>query len=463
MPSAFSSVPARATALGAALAVALAPAAGATEPAPWSQPAPLSSCAANSAPAVVFPHDRPNHATGPGAIVWSATTGCPGGEGARVARVGAGDLPTQAVVPGTAGGHPLAPRGPLSVSAGPRGRIVIAGRSPGAPDDALVIQGSAGEPFGVLWSIHGDPLPLALATGYLGDVALASPPAGSSDSAGLHVHVERYFADALAARPNASTWGTRSTSALAVALDYRTDALTVWAQAGSLWAHDLPASGAFQPVSRLAAVGPHVRIAALLSDDGQATVAWSEEHAGVTSVYLERSRPGVQFDRPVLLERFRDPDGLRDPAGSPRLVRLSSESVMMAWAGSAAERWVLHTAAIDFHGLGAIGTIAAPAGDALLDDLAPGPAGNALALWSEPQPGAGGAPDMGRQALFSARGFDVHPDATRFGAPEEVAPPGAHSNATLALDPASNRAVAVWQAERGTLQYAVRNPSNGAR
>ena len=35
---------------------------------------------------------------------------------------------------------------------------------------------------------------MALTTAYLGDVALASPPAAPSGASGLNVHVERFFA-----------------------------------------------------------------------------------------------------------------------------------------------------------------------------------------------------------------------------------------------------------------------------
>ncbi|MCW3018717.1 MAG: hypothetical protein JWN10_1025, partial [Solirubrobacterales bacterium] len=73
--------------LAALLAVA---AAGAT---PWSAPTALSPCRAEGAAHVVFPSDSPSHATGEGAVVWSAASGCTGGEGARVAGIGAGDAP----------------------------------------------------------------------------------------------------------------------------------------------------------------------------------------------------------------------------------------------------------------------------------------------------------------------------------------------------------------------------------
>jgi hypothetical protein len=164
----------------------------------------------------------------------------------------------------------------------------------------------------------------------------------------------------------------------------------------------------------------------------------------------------VRFGVPRLLERFHDPDGLPFPAASPSLVRLSSESVMLAWAGSAAGHWVVRTAPVDLNGVGAVGTIAAPGGDALLAGLAAGPADDALVLWTEPLPTAAGPPDMARQALFAAHGFDAYPPRTIFGEPEQVAPAPV-ADATVALDPASDRAVAVWQGEAGAIDYAIRS------
>jgi len=311
--------------------------------------------------------------------------------------------------------------------------------------------------------------PLALTTAYLGDVGIAFTPAAGHGvgTGGPGVRVERYYSNVLSSRLSAGAGAAHATSglalALALALDYRTDALTVWAQAGALYAHDLPASGASSPTQRLAHVGAHVRISALRSDDNRATVAWAEDNAGETSVYLDRSATGVRFDAPRLLERFRDPDGLSSPPGSPTLVRLSTESVMLAWAGASNGRWVVRTAAVNATGVGNANTIATPGEDALLAAFAPGPAGEALALWSEPQQTGGGSPDTSRQAIFSARGIDVSAGRTRFSAPELLAPPGPNSDATVALDPGNDAAIAAWRGEGGQVHYAIRSALAAAR
>ena len=435
---------------------------------PWSAPAVLSACPARLPARVAFPSDGPSRATGAGAIVWSAASGCPGGEGARVAAIGAGDVPGASAIPRTAAGLPIAPRGPLVASGAPHGQIVIAGSSPGAPADGLLIQGAAGGPFSALQPPEGSTAPMALATAYLGDVALASPPAPSPASptagggadrpaAGIDVHVERFFAHDFVRNAAAGAAGAGPVQALTLAIDYRSEALAVWAQGGAIYARLVPQTGAARPLQRLAPVGSHPAIAALLSDDRRAIVAWADQHGSETAVYIDRSAIGVRFGAPQLLERFRDPDGLPSPAASPSLVRLSSEGVMLAWAGSAAGHWVVRTAPVDLNGVGAPSTIAAPGGDALLADLAAGPADDALVLWTEPLPTAAGLPDMERQAIFAARGFDAHPPRTMFGEPERIAPPAPVGDATVALDPGSDRAVAVWRGEAGAIEYSIRS------
>ncbi|HEX8714622.1 MAG TPA: hypothetical protein VF706_03555, partial [Solirubrobacteraceae bacterium] len=276
---------------------------------------------------------------------------------------------------------------------------------------------------------------------------------------GAHVDVERYFAHALSpSRVVPARDG--AVQALTVSLDYRTDAIAVWRQSGALWARELPGRGGARPTQRLATVDPAPRITALISDDGRAMVAWADERAGSTSVYLDYSGPRVRFGRPRLLERFADPAGVPYPARSPLLVRLSTESVMLAWTGAQADHWVVRTAAIDFNGIGRASTISDPQGEALLSDLQPGPDGEAIALWTEPQPVSGGGLSLARQAVAAARGGDGHPDATYFGEPEQIAPPGPNADATLALDPDGGRALALWRGAGGAIEYAIRGSAS---
>jgi hypothetical protein len=425
----------------------------------WSSPAVLNPCPAGPAAQVVFPSDSPSHATGAGAIVWSDSSHCPGGEGARVAALGAGDEPLAPSTPRTAAGQPIAPRGALLAAAAPHGQVVIAGTAPSQPAGGLLIQGAAGGPFAALQPLADATAPTALATGYLGDLALAAvpadPQAGRAHTS-LSVRLERFYAHAFNRDVVARDPGSAPVQALTLAMDYRSEVLAAWTQGGAIYTRLIPNRGPARPPQRLASVGSHAQIAAVLSDDERAIVAWSEQRGSQTSVYVDRSATGVRFRTPQLLGRFTDPDGLSAPAASPSLVRLSSETVMLAWAGSESGHWVVRAASVDLNGVGAVSTIAAPGVDALLAHLAPGPADDALLLWTEPLPTAAGPPDLARQAIFAARGYDAYQARAVFGQPEQVATPAPVSDPTVAFDPASDRAVAVWRGEAAAVEYAIR-------
>jgi hypothetical protein len=200
-------------------------------------------------------------------------------------------------------------------------------------------------------------------------------------------------------------------------------------------------------------------VAALLSDDGRAIVMWSTATASRTSVYLDQSGSGVRFGAPRLLESSPAADGLAAPAGSPQLIRLSSESVMAAWAGVQEGHWVLRAAPIDQNGLRLVSTITATQGDALLGALAPGPRGEAVILWTEPATGPDGRPEPARQSLLAARGVEVAPGAAHFDPAELIAAPGPVSDPAIAIDPASDLAVAAWLGEGGSIRTSERSPT----
>ncbi len=278
------------------------------------------------------------------------------------------------------------------------------------------------------------------------------------------MRVQRYYASAFAppAQVSATEPGgdaeTDSIEALTVALDFRSDRLVVFSREGSLFARELPGKGAPHAVQRLGPSPPAgAHVAAVLSDDDRAIVAWTVRHGGQTSVYVSHSQPGVRFTEPQLLEEFADPPGLPGYVSSPQLVRLSSESVMLAWTGAVAGHWTIRAAAIDQNGVLPPSTISPAGHDSLLAGLAPGPNDEALALWSEPQPSPAGL-DLGAQAIYAARGFDGYPERVKFAVPELVAPPGPNSDATVAFDPDSDRAVTAWRTGAGALAYAVRAP-----
>lgn len=416
----------------------------------WTPASALSECGGER-PTVVFPFKEPPHASGPGAVVWNAAGSCSGGAGVRLAQLSEDDAPRPALQPHYSDGANLAAEA-LAAAPAPNGEIAILATARAGEE---VIEGRADGPFSRLALASGFAAPFAFATGWLGDFALLAPPSSGPASGAPRLHVERFFSHAFVRNQELDT-EAGSLGAVAVALDYRTDALTAWEHDGVLYAQELPGKGAPKRAQRVASVSSRITVAALLSDDYRGIIAWSEQRAGRTSVWLDQSSVGVRFGAPQLLARFSDPAGVPPPPASPRLIRLSDESVMLAWAAVAEGHWVVRTAAIDQHGVGAASTIAGQdGGDALLCGLAAGPYSEALVLWSEPQPGEDGRPDLGSQAIFAARGLDAHPRRTIFGPSEEVAAPGPNSEATVALDPTSGRALAVWR-NAGTLQYAVR-------
>jgi hypothetical protein len=410
---------------------------------PWSPPAQLSACAARAPARVIFPSDSPSHATGPGAIVWSAVASCPGGPGARVAEIGVGDTPGESAAPA------LAPAGALVAGGAPRGQLAIAGTNPRNTHEALVIQGKAGGTFSALPRLRG---PLALATGYLGDLALASGSAQGAPAPGgtaLSVSIERFFASGFSpATPlDASSAPVQD---LTAAMDYRGEVLAVWVQRGAIYTQLVRTNGTATRAQRVASVGADTHISALVSDDRRGIIAWSTQQSDETRVYLDRSALGVHFGAPELLEGFHDPHAMRAPAASPTLVRLSSESVMLAWASASNGRWVIRTTPIGLNGVGEINTIAAAGTDALLADLVAGPLDDALVLWTEPDGETG-------QTLYAAHGLNLYPPARSvFGEAELVAARAHLSGASAAFDPSNDAVVAAWQGEAGALEYSLR-------
>jgi hypothetical protein len=422
----------------------------------WSSPAVVSPCPAAGSPRVLFPQDKPNEPTGPGAIAWTPAGACAGGAGARVDQVLPGQAPGAPERPLSGTGAPLAPVGPLAAASAPHGQVLLAGGDPHQPSRALIVQGRAGGAFKVLLDGGRPPAPESISTAYLGDVAFATPaPSGAAT-----VSVERWFAntlDPVFPAPRTPRASGRPID-LTVAMDFRSDALLAWVQDGSVLVRDLPAKGPPRAPQRLGQAGSEPHVAALLSDDNRGMVMWSGRHRSSTATYLDYSATGPRFGRPNLLERDADPAGVVPPASSPLLIRLSSESVMTAWAGVEGTDWVIRTAPIDQRGLQTVSTIAAPSGDALLSALAPGPRGEAVALFTEPEAGSSGAPSRISQTLWAARGIDVAPGRTSFAQPEQVAPAGAIADASVAVEPGSDRALAAWRGPGGQIVYSLRAP-----
>lgn len=349
----------------------------------------------------------------------------------------------------------LAP--PLESAATTQGQIVIVGSSQNRPrrgSSATLIEGPANGEFAAPEPLPGHSAPIGLATAYRGDVAIASeqPDSGSGVQLRMQAWSARRFAPASSLNGHS---GPRK--ALAVALDYRTDALAVWWQDGWLWARERRVNGALGPLQRFARTGPDVQLSTLISDDNRAIVAWVDPSGDRANLYLDISAPSMRLGPGTLVERLRWRPGARLLSeGSVRLVRLSTESVLMAWTGTDAGHFVVRAAGIDLQGLRTTSTISSAGEDAQLEALATGPRGDALALWSGHPQSPAGRTD-GRRTLMSSRGVPSSRGLPRFDVPEQVAPAGSYGYASAAIDPDSDRAVAGWRAANGTIFWATRS------
>jgi hypothetical protein len=319
------------------------------------------------------------------------------------------------------------------------------------------------------------------------------------------VRTQRHYSTAVAT-PRLIPAGAGPVEAVVAALDYRAEILLVWADRGGVYARELPPAGSAGPARRLGPAGVDPEIGALLSDDGHAIVAWrslsavpgggtgppstgrvggagtSPAGAGgasptggkgaSTAIELSffETGSGATLDPGTLqqVERFRDLPGFPPPVGSLRLIRLSSEAVMLAWTGLSAGRYVVRASPVSLRrGAWAPVTISGATGphgeDAVLADLVPGPDAEALALWSAGPRLPSGGSNARRQAILAARGHYAGRGEVSFEAPEAIAPSGPNGPPSAAFDPQTGRALAAWVtlaggASAGRLAYALRAP-----
>jgi hypothetical protein len=352
-------------------------------------------------------------------------------------------------------------------------------------------------------ALGGPSTPVAAASGYLGDVAVVSaemvsrratvsrkttpprarvrartraagsakdtphsaprPVASGAHGAGwaLDLRVQRHYSSA-PRTPLVLPVGNARPWAVAVAIDFRSDVLLVWASRGAIYAREVTQAGRAEPVRRLSAVAGVPELRALYSDDGRAIVAWREQRAVAsaaqsTSIAVSISDPALRFAAPRTVERFVDLRGLVPPLGSLRLARLSSEAVMMAWTGVHAGRYVVRASPVSLRrGVWApvvisgqpSSTLSTASGSrpvqALLADLVPGPDAEAIALWTAAPRARNGALDPNRRTIAAAWGhYGGHGEA-RFAAPEAVSAPGPNGTPAAAFDPQNDMALAAW-------------------
>ncbi|HYM45249.1 MAG TPA: hypothetical protein VES65_03700 [Solirubrobacteraceae bacterium] len=435
----------------------------------WSAPRIIAECELAYGPQIAFPSESPFTPTGAGAIVWASDPspcGSPSahGLGARwgvsVAALGSTDAPKLKSTVSLRRAPNAAGVGLATVGAS-AGRVVLAAapHAFGAPASpaTVALQGLAGGPFGSPVSLSGPGLPVALTRAYLGDVAIASVVPGPA----IAVRVERYFkrgfgrVQTIPIRPGL-------VSALTATMDYRSDVLVTWQQNGAIYAHMLRASGRVDPTQRVGPSAPEPQLQAVVSDNDHGMIAWSSSEARQrsgtrTRIYLDLSSAGVRFGAPRVLASFADPQQSGRSPGSLALVRLSTENVMLAWTAVEHGSYVVRANPAVFAATRPTVRLSNPGEQSVLAGLAPGPADEAVALWRSAPRLPDGRLDQGRTALWTARTWIGEGDRLQAGPPEMIAAQGPNAAATVAVDPANDRAVAAWRtlAAPQRIEYAL--------
>jgi hypothetical protein len=425
----------------------------------WSAPTVLGGCALPPGPRVAFPSQGPAAPTGPGAIAWASSPSCDPASASSVSlSVAALGAPGRATVIRTRSLVASAAPGLASVG-GPLGRVVISAGLPGAGFARLsgrgaVLQGRATGPVGSPAPLVARDVPPALTRAYLGDVAIATVATGQA----IAVRVQRYYQHSFA-HPKLIPIPAGRVTGLTATMDYRSDVLIAWQQNGAIYAHMLRASGRSERTQRVGVSAPDPQLRALVSDNDHGMIAWSSTDAANgsqsrTRDYIALSNAGVRFTRPRLLASFVDPAraGLR--SGSLALVRLSTENVLLAWTDAEHGHYVVRAAPAVFAVTRGGALVSDPRGQSVLADLAPGPAREAVVLWSAAP--AGGALDPSRTELWAARAVIEQHSRPVVSARVRIAPAGPNFDVSVAVDPATDRAVAAWLTQGSTprIEYA---------
>ncbi len=430
----------------------------------WSRASDLASgCALSGAPQIAFPSEGPSLPSGPGAIAWLSDPAACGGRAAR----GRASVAIAALSRSERAGAPLArslpgaSTGPLAAVGTSHGRIAVAAGTltSSARAAAAVLQGRAGEVRAPALIAAGRSPSLTRA--YLSDSALATVQRSA-----IAVRVERHFSSSFSPARLIPIGPGRVTSLVAT-MDFRSDVLVAWQQDGAIYAHMLRASGRADPTQRVGPSEPYPQLQALVSDNDHGMVAWATSRAhgtgaASTRIYVDLSAAEVRFGVPRLVDSFGDPQWIGTRAGSLRLVRLSTENVMLAWTDFERGHYVVRASAAVHAGERPSTLLSDPARQTVLEDLATGPAAEALALWSCTPAGAraGGA----RTQLWTRRAYLTDHDNVAARPAEPIASPGAGSEASVAVDPANDRALAAWLTPApGRIQYVVSRGAAGYR
>jgi hypothetical protein len=450
------------------LTVALTLLASVAQAATWTAPATLSTCAPAIDPAVVFPFSMPSTRSGRGAILWlGGAPSCGGGNPAPAtldsATLHSDDQPSvpRAII----SGRRIV--GPLEAATTTAGQIVAVVGDTGIPSaglpGALFGEGFAGGALHALAPLGGPAQLVATADGYIGDADVAATITTPGGEQVIELREQRHFATSFAP-PVALDEGFAPITALAVAMDFRADSIVLWAQAGKVHAQWISNLGRAQPAQVLGPGGYAPQLAAVLSDNNHAFVMWTNEPApgvaGRTRIYLEHSGNNVVFpSRAHTLAAFTEPPAQRLTPHSIALVRVTpSEGVLAAWTLVHDGSYVVQAGGLTSTHVLPTATLEQPGADLRLAALAAGPENDVVAVLERAPRSAAGF-DATQQAILAARTVPGGPGGIAFETPVELAAAGPNIQPSVAIDPASDRAVAVWQTIVGVfpaVAYAVR-------
>ena len=136
-----------------------------------------------------------------------------------------------------------------------------------------------------------------------------------------------------------------------------------------------------------------------------------------------------------------------------------SEGVLAVWTLVHGGNYIVQAGGLTSTRVLPPATLAAPSADLRLAALAAGPHDDAVAVLEQAPRSAGGF-DASQQAILAARSSPGGPGGVAFEAPTQLAAAGSNSAPSVAVDPATDRAVVAWQTVSGALPaiaYAVRN------
>jgi hypothetical protein len=353
-----------------------------------------------------------------------------------------------------------------------RDRLIVAGGLTGAIDRAWVATGRIGRPHGPRLLLAIPPVAelqggtIAVAANARGDAAVIAvrclfcsgrPVAHDSPLYLVARHAGHRFGRPITVSRHAGDTSAEFRGdgvAPAVALNAAGDVLVVWRSFGdgtTLYARILHAGRWRAPAQVIGQVQNFGRISAQLSDRGRAVVFWwtqpgSGGGAGTGPTappVFELATAGVngRFTPERAIEQGTTLPGECPECGSrffPAVARVAAVGdatgrVVLAWTGARFDHDVVRAATVRRGRLGTIQEL----GSGFLDQLALGPRGEALALWSA---------SPGSRLMASP----APPGGAFAGVPEEVAAPNPYAvGGVAAFDPRSGRAVAAWAVPTG--------------